>query len=59
MKLSFVVGIVMLVLAFGGCRSVAVRWMNGGEPIDNPCKWECDREDSDDWCIPYLTRWHH
>jgi len=58
-KLSCFVGILVLVFSIVGCRSVTVRWLNGGEPIDNPCKWECDRESSDDACIPYLTEWRH
>lgn len=57
-KLSCFVGILVLVFSIIGCRSVTVRWMNGGEPIDNPCKLE--RYDiSEDACIPYLTKWDH
>jgi len=59
MKLSCFLGILILVFSVVGCRSVTVRWMNGGDPIDNTCKWECDCTNGDDWCVPYLTRWHH
>ncbi len=58
-KLSCFVGVLVLVFSVVGCRSVAVRWVNGGEPIDNPYKWECERSESGDVCIPYLTEWRH
>ncbi len=57
-KLSCFVGILVLVFSVVGCRSVTVRWLNGGEPVDNPCKWECYQV-CDDVCIPYLTEWDH
>ncbi len=57
-KLSCFVGILVLVFSVAGCRSATVMWLNGGEPIDNPLKWECCRI-SDDLCFPYLVPWRH
>jgi len=57
-KLSCFVGILVLVFSIVGCRSATVMWLNHGEVVDNPCKFE-KHHISDEWCLPYLTRWHH
>lgn len=38
-----------------GCRSWPVRMANGGEPVRDPCKWECVKVD--EVCYPYLECW--